>query len=88
MARARRHWGAALSDRVTSRMQHFRWDRGLPSHVWAGIAFRHCVARVCILVGSRVRFMGVPTFLAQSAVHVHSVRLFLKFLTNVYRCIL
>ena len=37
-----RHWGAALSDRVTSRVQHFRWDRGLAMR---RTAFRPRVAR-------------------------------------------
>ena len=54
------HWGAALSGRVTSRVQHFCLDSGLARR---GDASRLCVlARVCIL-GSRVRFMCVPTFL-------------------------
>ena len=73
--------GAALSDRVTSRMQHFRWDRGLARV--GGDSIQTLRSGVCILVGSRVRFMGVPTFLAQSAVHVHSVRLLLKFLIKM-----
>ena len=63
------HWGAALSGRVTSRVQHFCFDSGLARR---GDASRLCVARVCIL-GSRVRFMCVPgVSLHSCAVHVQS----------------